>query len=53
MTIALFARQERKTRPVSDIALLIGVSAGGLILSLILTALTWTDASVAGPFAGP
>jgi hypothetical protein len=53
MTIALFARQKRKTRPVSDIALLIGVSAGGLILSLILTALTWTDASVAGPFAGP
>jgi hypothetical protein len=53
MTIALFARQEGRTRPVSEIALLIGVSAGGLILSLILAAITWTDGSVAGPFVGP
>lgn len=53
MTIALFARDARKSRPVSEIALLIGVSAGGLILSLVLAGLTWTDGSAAALFVGP
>ncbi|MGN6569993.1 MAG: hypothetical protein ACTHLO_01085 [Pseudolabrys sp.] len=53
MTITLFAKQERKSRPVPEIVLLIGVSAGGLILSLILAAMTWTDGSMSGPFVGP
>lgn len=53
MTIALFGRQGRKSWRVPEIALLIGVSAGGLILSLVLTAITWMDGPFAGPFAGP
>ena len=53
MTIALSTRQKETSRPVSEIALLIGFSAGGLILSLIMAAITWPDASMAGPFVGP
>lgn len=49
MTIALFARQQRKTWRVPEIALVIGLSVGGLILSLCVTAITWMD----GPFVGP
>jgi len=53
MTIALSARENRKSRSMSEIALLIGVSAGGLIISLVFAAITWTDGSLAGPFVGP
>ena len=53
MTIALFARRDRKSWRVPEIALLIGVSAGGLILSLVLAAITWTDGPFVGPFVGP
>jgi len=49
MTIALFARQQRKTWRLPEIALVIGLSVGGLILSLGVAAVTWVD----GPFVGP
>jgi len=49
MTIALFARRRRKTWHLPEAALLVGLSVGGLILSLGFTAATWVD----GPFVGP
>ncbi|HXD44443.1 MAG TPA: hypothetical protein VN655_04840 [Pseudolabrys sp.] len=49
MTIALFSRQQGKTWHLPEIALVIGLSVGGLILSLGLAAVTWAD----GPFVGP
>jgi len=49
MTIALFGRQTRKAWHVPEIALVIALSVGGLILSLGVTAITWMD----GPFVGP
>jgi uncharacterized membrane-anchored protein YhcB (DUF1043 family) len=49
MTIALSAKRQRKTWRVPEIALVIGLSVGGLIISLGLAAVTWAD----GPFVGP
>ena len=49
MTIALFGRQTREAWHVPEIALVIALSVGGLILSLGVTAITWMD----GPFVGP
>ena len=49
MTIALLSRQQSKTWRLPEIALVIGLSVGGLILSLGVAAVTWAN----GPFVGP
>jgi len=50
MTSTEVTKEYRKSRPVPEIALVLGLSLGGLIVSLALAAATWT---MDMPFVGP
>ncbi len=43
MTTVLLATQQRKSWRLPEFALVLGLSIGGLIISLALAAATWTD----------
>jgi hypothetical protein len=46
MTAITFATQRRRSWHLPEFALVLGLSVGGLIVSLALAAATWTDAPV-------
>ncbi len=49
MTTVLRATQQRKSWRLPEFALVLGLSIGGLIISLALAAATWTDGPIVGP----
>jgi hypothetical protein len=49
MTTLLLATQVRQGRRLPEFAVLLGLSAAGLIISLALAAATWTDGPIVGP----
>jgi hypothetical protein len=48
MTTITFATKQQKTWRLPEYALVLGLSLGGLIISLVLAAATWTDGPILG-----
>ena len=48
MTTITFATKQQKTWRLPEYALVLGLSLGGLIISLVLAAATWTDGPIVG-----
>ncbi len=49
MTTMLVATKQRKSWRLPEYTLVLGLSVGGLIISLVLAAVTWTDGPIVGP----